>query len=178
MEKRMPDQKIRPVDVAEIEILLPSLADDSIEELYRFGSLMVSGSQQRALRLDSKLTGILNWSSAVLAFVLIDANVSHLHGIALAVSVVVMLIALASVAYSYLGLKSRLWQMPSEGDWFQRKALEKPGVLRRYHIVSMLNMHQSQSEGNERRASMLKWAERCLAGSAAVIFGMLLSRLL
>lgn len=170
-------QVIHPVDVAEIETLLPSLVDESVEELYRFGTLMVSAAQQRALRLDAKLTGILNWCSAMLAFVLIDANASHQRGASLAISIAAMLAAMASVAFSYFGLKSRLWPMPSERDWFQRKLLEKPEHLRRYHVVSMLNVHQSQSDGNARRAIMLKRAEWCLAASATISFGMLLSRL-
>jgi hypothetical protein len=170
-------QIIRPVDVSQIESLLPSLNDESVEELYRFGNLMVSTTQQRALRLDSKLTGILNWSSAMLAFVLIDANVSHVHGSSMVVSMAAMIGAIAAVACSYFGLKSRLWPMPSERDWFQSASLEKPGMLRRFHVVSMLNVHQSQSDGNARRATMLTRAEWCLAVSASVSFAMLISRL-
>ena len=76
---------------------------------------MVSSSQQRALRLDAKLTGILSWSSAMLAFTLIDANVSHRNGLGLAVSAFAILAALASVGAAYLGLKSKFWARPSEG---------------------------------------------------------------
>jgi hypothetical protein len=139
---------------------------------------MVSSSQQRALRLDTKLTGILNWSSAVLAFVLIDATVTHQKGLGLTVSFIAMLAALASVAASYFGLKSRLWERPSEGDWFKTELLKKPDTLQRYHVVSMLNVHQTQSEGNERCAGTLKTAEVFLAISAAVTFAMLLARLI
>ncbi len=148
------DQLVRPVDVAEIELRLPSLAREGlVEELYSFGTLMVSSAQQRAVRLDTKLTGVLNWSSAMLAFLLIDANISRLHGASLWTSFLAMITAIFSVACSYAGLKSRLWPTPSENDWFKSSLLDKPEILRRYHIVSMLNMHQSQSDGNLRRAS-------------------------
>jgi hypothetical protein len=172
------DQIIRPINVPDIELELPSLAKEAVEELYRFGQIMVSSSQQRALRLDAKLTGVLNWSSAVLAFVLIDANVSHQKGFGLAVSLMAIAAALASVAASYFGLKSRLWERPSEGDWFKTELLRKPETLQRYHVVSMLNVHQTQSEGNERCAGTLKTAEIFLAISGAVTFAMLVARLI
>src|ERR1035438_5576162 len=104
-------QIVHPVDVSIVEAELPNLPKDSVEELYQFGECMISRAQQRAVRLDSKLTGILNWSSAVLAFVLIDAGASHQKGFRLALSVTVMLAALVSVGFSYLGLKSQLWPM-------------------------------------------------------------------
>jgi hypothetical protein len=128
--------------------------------------------------LDTKLTGILNWSSAVLAFVLIDANVSHQKGLGLAVSFIAVVAALASVTASYFGLKSRLWERPSEGDWFKTELLKKPDTLQRYHVISILNVHQTQSEGNERCAETLKTAEIFLAISAAVTFAMLFMRLI
>jgi hypothetical protein len=171
------DQIIHPVEVSDIESRLPSLARESVEELYSFGALMVSSAQQRAIRLDTKLTGILNWSSAMLAFVLIDASVSHQHGGSLAVSALAMIAAIASVACSYVGLKSKVWPAPSERDWFQERLLDKPDMLRRYHVVSMLNVHQSQSHGNSHRAATLRWAELCLALSAITTFLMLFIRL-
>ena len=172
------DEIIQPVNVAEVEETLPSLNDDSVAELYQFGNLMVTSAQQRAIRLDAKLTGVLNWSSGLLAFVLIDANVSHVRGLLFVGSLLAMLVALISVGSAYLGLRSRFWPSPSERDWFRSGFLNKPGTLRRYHVVSMLNMHQSQSEGNSKRAHMLKIAELGLVLSGLIVFVSLFARLL
>lgn len=49
--------------------------------------------------------------------------------------------------------------------------------LRRYHVVSLLNAHQAQSEGNERRARSLRLGEIAIAASAAAVFAIQFSRL-
>ena len=113
----MADQLVQTVDVAEVEFRLPSLADDSVEELYRFGTLMVSSAQLRTARLDAKLTGILGWSSAALAFLLVGGSALRPHGSALVVLLLPIAITTTSVIAAYFGLESRLWPTPSERDW-------------------------------------------------------------
>ena len=112
----MSSQLIQTVDVADVEVRLLSVGDASVEELYRFGALMVSSAQLRTARLDAKLTGILGWSSAALAFVLVDGSVSKPRGLVFDALLVAVALTLASVISAYFGLKSRVWPAPSERD--------------------------------------------------------------
>jgi hypothetical protein len=165
------------VDVADVERRLPSLGDDSVEELYRFGTWMVSSAQQRTTRLDAKLTGILGWSSAALAFVLVDGALSKPRGLFFVAVIVAVAVTTASIVSACLGLKSRVWPAPSERDWFRDGVLESAETLKRYHIVSMLNIHHCQADVNYKRAKWLMASEILLALSASAIFVTLVSRL-
>src|ERR1017187_9862737 len=112
----MAKQILRFADIDDIENRLIALSDGTIEELYRFGGLMVSEVQQRASDLDSKLTGILGWSVATLAFLLFDGKISGLHGFGKVPVFIATATALTSVIVSFLGLKTTMWPAPSEQD--------------------------------------------------------------
>jgi hypothetical protein len=174
----MAKQILRFADIDDMENRLIALNDGAIEELYRFGGMMVSEVQQRASHLDSKLTGVFGWSVATLAFLLFDGKVSGLHGFGKLAVFLATAMSLASVVVAFLGLKTTMWPSPSEQDWFREDLLEHTEMLKRYHIVSMLNVHQQQGFKNARKADTLRTAEILLALTAIVIAGILLARLL
>ena len=158
----------RRVSIEDIEKQVLSLCDGTVTELYDFGVLMVTEVERRALGIDSKLTSILGWSSAVLGFLLLGTSPGGSFGSSLLLLVSIAL-TLGAVISSFLGLRTILWITPSEKDWFRDELLENAGRLRRYHIVSMLNTHQDHEKEIEKKASRLALAERLLAVAASLI---------
>jgi hypothetical protein len=163
-------QQISYVDIDDIEVQLssPELPDSSVGELYRFGEIMLSDVRQTSSLLDTKLTSILGWSTATLAFLLLDSN-SKAVNFAKPFLITAALIAMVSIGLSMLGLRSRLWPSPSEKDWFQDELLQEPSSLTRYHVVSLLASHQQHIKMNASKANFLRFAEITLMIAALLV---------
>ena len=73
-------QLIDPVDIDAIEtrIFNRETPDATVEEFYRFGQILFSECLQRGSEMDRKLTNILVWSTAALAFLLNYSKAEHL----------------------------------------------------------------------------------------------------
>ena len=73
---RLAKQQISYVDIDDIEVQLssPEIPDSSVDELYRFGEILFSDVRQTSSQINTKLTSILGWSTATLAFLLFDAH--------------------------------------------------------------------------------------------------------
>ncbi len=172
----MVDQAFTAINIAEIQMQLPTLSNEIIEELYRFGALVLSDAQQRSARLDAKLTLILGCSSAMLALLLLNGNAPK-HGIRWSFYLGTITVATLSVAFCYFALKSKRIFAMSEADWFRDGLLNHVETLKRYHIISMLQIHQVQLNGNLQKSRMLRFAEVLMALSALGVYAILLFRL-
>jgi hypothetical protein len=162
-----PIVKLVDVEVMEERILL--LAEETVEELHRFGQSVLSEAQQRGAALDAKLIAILGWSSAVLAFLLFSSSGSKW------VSAAAMIASAAAVLLSFLGLRSRMYCAPSEVDWFREELLDHPSRLKRHHVISMLTAHQSETSRSLSKMSFLARAEVALVSAAALVILQLLA---
>ncbi len=162
--------RVSRVDIEDIELQLASdIPAETIEELYRFGEIMVSEVQRRCGSLDQKLTSMLGWSAAVLALLLTNGGeLSKLNGAWRAVLFIATLIALGAMFSAAWGIKSKIGPTPSEQDWFMGE-LEAPDRMKKYHIISMLNIHQSQSQANLQKAASLHHSEILLIISGLAI---------
>jgi hypothetical protein len=165
----VPKQILQFVDIDDIELQIPALNGDTVEELYRFGTLMVSEVQQRASQLDSKLIGIVGWAAATLAFLLFQNKTPSPSTAERMVTFVAIAFAVLSVLASCVGLKTAMWSFPSEPDWFRESLLDNAEALKQYHVVSMLNAHQQQHRMNGKKAYRLRYSEAFLAVSASLI---------
>jgi hypothetical protein len=167
-------QLIQSVDIDDIEVQLsnPKTPDDTVDEFYRFGTVLFSEIQQRGAEVDRKLTNVLGWSIATLAFLLMNRN-RYIDWTKLVVTGAAAM-AFICVILSAFALKTRMWPAPSENDWFRRELWAEPAMLRRYHVVSLLSTHQTHVKNVKLKADCLGWLEILLSISALGIFTVLL----
>ncbi len=166
------EQLIQPVDIDTIELRMYNrdTSDATVEELYRFGQILFQECLQRGSEVDRKLANLLGWSTAALAFLLLNHSKVENFAIPAKVFVTIATIsALACVVLASIALKSRIWPSPSEGDWFRDGLWGDDQKLKRYHVVSLLINHQEHVKRIARKAECLKWAELLLPISAVAI---------
>jgi hypothetical protein len=162
------------IDTIEQRLSDPRTPNATVEELYRFGTLLFTELQQRSSETDRKLTNVFGWSIATLAFLLASrGKFDHVAYGVLALKVAAVFSSFC-VGLSAFAIKSRMWRAPSENDWFQNQLWDDAERMKRYHIVSMLGMHQAQIKGVQRKAECLGLSEILLAISGLIILCLLL----
>ena len=77
--------------------------------------------------------------------------------------------SLGAVACSFLGVKTTVWQFPSERDWCQTSLFGNVLKMKKYHLIAMLETHQAHSRANERKGQRAHQAEWLLAASAVLV---------
>lgn len=112
----MGEQIFKPVDAEDIRNRLsdPALDQVVVDDLFQFGSLVLAEVRQRISWVESKLTIILGWSMAGLAFLLVGPS-----GVQFPIRKWIAGALLASTIVAIFGLKSKLLAAISEGDWFK-----------------------------------------------------------
>lgn len=163
-------------DVEEIEtrIFDPTTPDDSIEEFYRFGQLLLSELQQRWSEIDRKLAILLGWSIGAIGILLLGHQRDHIHDWRSFWLVAAVLPALCSALLSAIALKTRIWRVPSRNDWFRLEIWNDPLRLRRYHLISIFKMQHENSEKLRKKAESLAYVEILMPLSALAIFSVFL----
>lgn len=157
---------VRYVSIKDKQEQIVSLGSDTVDELYEFGTLLLAEVQGRSAALDSKLTSILGWSSALLGFLLVGAPGGFLGDLLLLVAAG---LALGAVISSSAGLRIVIWMTPSEQDWFRDGLMDSPERLRSYHVISMLNSHQDHEREMGKKAAHLVRSEKLLVATAVLI---------
>lgn len=171
VHSEFPRDKVVHVNVDDVLACLNGdMPQGTVDQLYDFGKLMLD--QIRALRnsYDAKLTSCLGWSTVTSAVLLsrITTWVGPSASGKLA-SVATVLVGLSVIA-SMFGLKSWSgWKWPSEKDWFHEELFPWPDRLRRQHLVSMLEAHQSYSRKTQKKGYALMLSEYSLIGSAVFL---------
>ena len=170
-------QLIGAVDVETIELRIfnRDTPEATIEEFYRFGQILFTECLQRGSEVDRKLTSALGWSTASLAFLLLNrAKFGQFGAVGMIGLIVATISAIACVAISSVALKSRIWPAPSESDWFKEDLWQDSTKLKRFHVVSLLFSHQEHLKRIKGKADCLWWAELFLPVSALVVSAILL----
>jgi len=159
------DQIIHPVDIDTIELRIfdPATSEGTVEELYRFGLALFSEGLHRSSELDRKLTTVLGWAGATLAFLLLNHSKAQQFGAPGKVALLIAtLAAFAALLLAAFALKTRLWPAPSEKDWFKAELWDDPSRMKRYHVISLLLVHQTTVKNVKRKATCLRWTEMLL----------------
>jgi hypothetical protein len=170
-------QNLRFVEVEDINARLcrPGTPEETVDEFYRFGTLLFSEIQQRGSEVDRKLTNLLGWSIATLAFLLLNRTHFGQYGSYTWVAMITASIfSLGCIAIAAYAIKTRMWRAPSEADWFQKDLWEDPTTLKRYHLISLLATHQAQAMNVKTKAECLWLIEVFLLISSGVILGLIL----
>jgi len=131
-------------------------------ELYSFGMMALSESQDRARHINSRAVTVLTWSTGVLALIFSQLDVS-LNKLQLALVFFGSLASLAAVVFSFKALRLREgWCSPSDKDWFEETALVSADELKRFHIRSIHEIRQSEETMIEEKGDLLFYGEKCL----------------
>lgn len=168
IHSELPHDKVAQIDVDDVLAFLNAdPPSEVVDQLYDFGKLLLD--QIRGLRnsYESKLSSCLGWGTATLAILLSGLAKWLSQDVAGILASAGALFAFLSVAVAIVGLKSfGGWKWPSEKDWFQPEYLRWAAHLKRHHLVSMLEAHQSYSLRTQRKGYALMIAEYLLAASA------------
>jgi hypothetical protein len=166
-------QILHLVDVAGIKkrLELSGTPEETVEEFYRFGTLLFSELQQRGAEVVRKLTNTLGWSIAVLGFLLLDqqSRIGRMGRYGLIGLAVAITLAIACAVAAAIAGKSRMWRAPSEADWFCSEIWDDPKTLKCHHIISMLETHQDQAGKIKIKAEFLRFIEIGLLLTGAAI---------
>ena len=142
------------------ELLWPITDGKVIDELYSFGSMLLSEIKERNAQLESKAAVVLGWATGISAFLFTQIKqVDHWSLLALPP----IIAAIVAIIFAYRVIKTRDdWESPSDKDWFCAAAIGKDDDLRLFHIRSMHRVRQNQSVIAMDKANALLWAERWL----------------
>jgi hypothetical protein len=161
---------IKHVKVERVIEYLENASPDTVNQLYDFGKILLD--QIRALResYDARLTSAFGWSTGLLAVMFIgdsriaDSEASRPWFLAAATT------ALLSLVAASIGRFSRsVWKWPSETTWFERDRMPWADSLKKSHVVSMLEAHQSYSERCIKKGNALTAAEVLLGVSGVAV---------
>ena len=170
----MAGNEIKTVDPEEIKRLLEGTQNQElVDELFEFGQLLLDEVQQRTAQLDTKLISLLGWTAAILAFLLVgDASWLESAYRSPATAILMLLATFCSicaVVCSFLGVKTAVFRSPSESDWFQTDLFDNVLDLKKQHLRSMLDAHQSSNQINAQKGNRAREAQWFLAASALLV---------
>jgi hypothetical protein len=154
-----------------VTTLLNSYEDSSVtNELYEFGTTMLSEIQQRVARLDSKLGAIFGWATGLIAFVLVEAN-KVVNPLSFYCTFISGVFAFFAVVFAFRGLQTRNdWKSPSDKSWFAERHLASEDALKRFHIRVMHDTRSSRLQSTQIKSARLYWAEISLMVASALLF--------
>lgn len=155
-------QSIKYIDLGVIKQHLDrEISDQSIEEIYRFGSVMLAEVSQRTAQINQKLYSLIGWSAASIAFLLFDKVPAGAPVWIRCAALTAIFLAACSVLLGSLGIKSGVGKIPSDPDWFCSKFYLDSIGMKRYHLLLMFLFHQQENLSAEAKAEFLARAE-CL----------------
>jgi hypothetical protein len=153
-------------------------SSETTEELYRFGTMMVTENLDRTKQLDAKAITLAGYSAAVLAFLVSRLSSPMEPASWQAIPTVCAgLSAFIGVASSLWALRVRAFHWFSKNQWFENEfhVLENADRLKRAHLLAMHRTNQQMGLSNERKANCVIASQFALAiaalGLAASLFG-------
>ncbi len=169
---------VRSVDVKEAQTKLLSQPYEKVaDQLYSFGALLLGEVQQRTTALDAKLTSVLGWTAAMLAFLLIGnqswvaAPMDSLARLQNWLMIFAAVLAIGAIFCAFLGMKTTLWIWPSQRDWFKMSLFDQGLTLKKFHIIAMLEAHQAHNHLNQDKGKWA-WHSQWLLAVAATSVGL------
>ena len=145
---------------------------ECIDELYSFGMMMVNESLDTLHRLDAKGYAIAGYSGATFAALVSVAAFAKNIGPGTIWPIALILAALSALiaaAFSLTAIKFRPVDWFSPNEWLKGDCLDDPSFLRRYHILCMYGVQQSQRDRAFDKIHKVKWAVRALVASGFLL---------
>jgi hypothetical protein len=142
------------------------------DELYEFGSRMLSEFIDVNHQLDSKGSTLAGYSTAIVAL-LVSTSPFWRPVFDQWVVMVVLgagLCAMIASAFSMKAAALYTFKWFSDDEWLHRKYLENPETMRRYRILTMHNVVSSHRNTAEEKSSYLGIAQWALTISGGLLF--------
>src|SRR5579872_4771709 len=148
------------------ELLLPVTNSDVVNELYSFGSMLVSETKEMRNRIESKALNVLTWSIAIVAFIYTQLPRGAI-GIK-CIFLISMLAASIAIWFSYCAIRLTSRSIPSDEDWFEVDCLKNPNshIIRLYHVQSLHVLKHDLLIVAAKKSKYLSCAETYLVVSA------------
>lgn len=134
----------------------------SIDELYCFGSMLLSETRERKSRLESKATNVLVWSMAFVAFIFsrVDSGKFSFNSGARIPSVFALVAAVAamvSIVFSWMVVRVGYGPIVGDEHWFPSEDINNPEELKLYHVRVM---HTAKTNSEQSANSKGIWLYR------------------
>ena len=154
----------------QVNDLVYSYDDRAItDELYSFGSILLSNSQERVRQINSRSATVLTWASGILALLFSQVDVA-LRGVQLLIVLLGSASALVAVICSFMALRLRDgWCSPSDQDWFEKSALVNADELKRFHVRSLHEIRQSEDAMADQKGTLLFRGQQFLMVAAVLM---------
>lgn len=142
---------------------------DLLDELFQFGELMLEEESRTTSTVESKATSVLGWTTGLLALFVLQPSrsIADMNVVELALTSFGVFGAFVGLFGCFQALRVRDWKCPSQQDWFSPELFGHPSILRRFHLLSMLETHQEHSAVNAKKVHWLKVAQTGLIGAGA-----------
>lgn len=164
----MPANRVNPADVD--AALTKGCPDATVSQLFTFSSLMMDEIRQRTGTLDTKGLVVLGWGGALFGY-LLSAEIATAAWPLRVASILPALVAGYAIQKAYGAARLRDYDWPSDTDWFRIELFMKPDILRRYHLMSLLETHQNHSRQNGKKLAALQRAQKALAVASMLTAG-------
>jgi len=141
------------------------------DELYDFGSMLVSEMIDVNHRLDSKGTTLAGYSTGAVALLVSTASFWR-PVVGQWASVAVFTAAFCAMVASVLSLKAAslfTFKWFSDDEWLHKKYLEDSDTLRRYRILTMHNIVESHRNAADEKSDYLRVAQWALTASGLLL---------
>jgi hypothetical protein len=157
----------------EVKQRLEECGDEKcVDELYSFGQMMVNESLDTLHRLDAKAYAVAGYSGATFtALVSVAAFAKNMGpGLVWPIALILaLLFALAAAAFSLAAIRFRPVDWFSPNEWIKEDCLDDPAFLRRYHILCMYGVQQSQRNRTFEKIRKVKFAVESLVLSGFML---------
>jgi hypothetical protein len=141
-------------------------SEETTPLLQTFGQLLLEETETRSKQIDWKATLTLGYAGVVIGF--LGSRTTRPLDIAEVFIVAGATLALVAIVFASAALWMHNWMFPSERDWLRKELLNSPQDLRRYYVLVIHQTKQHNHRVNQRRATALERAQRCLAYGAIV----------
>jgi hypothetical protein len=142
------------------------------DELYGFGSMLVSEFVDRIHHLDAKAGSLAGYASGIVALLVSTSAFwrSALHPWAICLVLVAAISALASAGLCLWAASIYKFMWFSDDEWMQEAYLDNAEDLRKYHVLTMHNVVQSHRKGGTEKSKHIRHAQWALAFTATLLF--------
>jgi hypothetical protein len=159
------------------ELLRAYEGEGVTDELYRFGSMLVQEVVERAHRLDAKASALAAYAGGIIVLLNLTSSIWKE-----APSVWVrytLLLAATGVfmagACAVASLRVRTFDWFSDSEWIKDKYLGDADMLRRYHTLSMYNVHRSHEVVSGRKTAWLSFSVWIFACAGILLLASLIA---
>lgn len=133
-------------------------------ELYSFGSMLVSEIVDRVHKAEAKAGTLAGYSGAILALIVSTFSLwnGHFHAAEKGAMYGAAFMAFVSQMCALWALKIDKFNWFSDNDWLRGECLSDVEALRKYHLLTMHTVIVSHGEAAERKSNRIALAQRFL----------------